>query len=423
MKRLLLCVDKDQFKEFNYSQPWHSAMKSMGFNSGNNVFQFALQKILTSPHVKLDIDNTFLNDTEKFIAKADYINNTYDALITSPANVLALWAKETALPRWTNAIIHIKKPFHFVGVGAQSNLNYSLEFVDKIRYEAKEFLNAILNTGGSIGLRGHFSGEVLKKLGYLESEYEVIGCPSLFMNGPKLNIMTPAISEEDFKPVINGFRCWFDLHFHRFFFKYPQSIYVCQDEFYKLLYQPNKCVEKDLNYLRTDLFEKLYKENRVALYCEFLAWYNDLKNRELNFSMGSRIHGNVVSLLAGIPAYVDVIDSRTRELSEYFNIPNSSLPREITDPYELYCSLDYKNFNSNFPELFKTFKKFFTDISLPFLDNEQYISEKINKVVYTKVYKNDKLEEIIKIKKILSNKKKKTWTDKLLHFYSKIRRK
>lgn len=225
MKKILLCLDKNQFCPFNYKQKWKKAIKSMGYNSGNNVFQFALQKMLTDENYILDIDTNFLNNTQKFLKNIDFINHNYDYCVTSPANIIGVWAKETNLPRWTNAISKVKIPFIFVGVGAQSDCEYSFDFINDIRKESYAFIKAILSTGGQVGVRGFFTGEILKKLGFQESiDFEVIGCPSLFMNGKDLHInINKKLIEEELVPLFNGFPCLLVPSFHKYFFKYLRS--------------------------------------------------------------------------------------------------------------------------------------------------------------------------------------------------------
>ena len=138
-----------------------------------------------------------------------------------------------------------------------------------------------------------------------------MGCPSLYMNGPDLKIQKKEISKTQIKPIFNGNRIWFNSEYHHYFSDYPQSIFVCQDLFYSLLYDINSFTN-EYYFLQDGLFLDLFKNNRIKLYCDYLAWDKDLKEQNFNFCVGSRIHGNVTSILAGIPSFVDSIDSRTR---------------------------------------------------------------------------------------------------------------
>ena len=81
---------------------------------------------------------------------------------------------------------------------------------------------------------------------------------------------------------------------------------------------------------------------------------------EQDFSFGSRIHGNIVALSAGTPAYVLAHDSRTLELARYHDIPHSLVP-DLTadvDAAELYEQADYTAFNAGQAERWDRFAGF-----------------------------------------------------------------
>ncbi len=395
IKKILLCVDKDQFLPFNFDQSYEAAMAALGGNSGNNVFQFALQKILNTKNQTVDIDTDFLHPDILPDQRVDYINAHYDCLVFSPANALALYAKDTNLLRWKNKISKIKVPVYAIGLGAQSDNNYSMDFTKEIKNEAKDFISSILDTGGKIGARGYFTGDVIKRLGFNESDFDVIGCPSLFIEGNKLQIVKKNVERRDFSFISNGFRAWNDHSFHENFFKYS-GIFICQDEFYKLLYRPDELSWKELQYLcdYDEHFYSLYKQNRIKLYCDVVSWYFDIKNK-FNFSYGCRIHGNVMSLLAGIPAFIDTFDSRVRELSEYFNIPNKAITDHNIDLYDLYMQTDYSDFNKNFAKKYNIFSNFFINNGIEINQENGFIEKHFNKDDFTLKLPNEHQKNII----------------------------
>ncbi len=383
-KKILLCVDKDQMKPFNYKQPSPVALASMGGNSGNNVFQFGMQKNIISQNVDVDICTTFLTKTDLFLPEIDRINEEYDLLITFPANVIAAGAKEFGLKRWYNAVKRIKKPFHFIGMGAQSDYLYSFDFLDSIREECKNFIGAILDTGGQISLRGYFSAEALKKLGFSDKDYTVTGCPSLFMNGRNLSIQKQHIERKDLKPILNGTHFWFDSKFHIYFQQFPNSIFIDQDVLYRLLLAHHEIpdtITRELPHLRNGLFRTLYDQKRLRIYGDYLAWDEDIKRLKCNFSIGGRIHGNIVSLLAGIPAFIDGHDSRVMELADYFHIPYQHMEKPI-DLYEIYSNLDYDKFNKEFSSKYDKFVQFMNGIGVPFAEDRELIDQKVKEIQY-----------------------------------------
>ncbi|OHE70806.1 MAG: hypothetical protein A2007_02290 [Verrucomicrobia bacterium GWC2_42_7] len=364
-KKILLCLDKNQITPFDYSQDPIAAMESMGGNSGNNIFQYALQRLLSCKDTDVTIDTSFLHVGELPDSYFQAINEKYDCLVFSPANILAEYAVNNGqLKRHIERIRKLKIPVYLIGLGAQSTKEYSFDFLESIKSLAKDFIKSVLDLNGRIGVRGAFSGEVLEQLGF--SDYEVIGCPSLFCKNENLSIEKKIVSEHEFIPAINGGKVWRDPEFYKYFKKYPRSIFVCQDEFYRLLYKPNQLTWKEFQYLADEdnKWLNLYLSDRVKFYCDFPSWIDDIKRLGINFSFGSRIHGNVLPLLAGVPCFIDVIDSRIRELSEYFEIPHSLMEEEIQDPYSLYEKADYSCFNNNFNKKLLRFREFLRSCNL-----------------------------------------------------------
>lgn len=411
-KKILLCGDKNQFLPFNYNVSTAEASRAMGQNSGNNVFGFALQKMTLCNNVQVD-----MRPIEWVVNNTDIINEKYDACLYSPANILAVWAKNSNLPMWTETLKKIKIPFHFVGVGAQSDRHYNLNFVESIQNEGYEFIKSILNTGGRIGLRGYFTADVVKKLGFKEEEFTVTGCPSIFMNGPDIKIEKKNITRENLKPIFNGNHFWFSEDFHHYFYDYPQSIFVCQDLFYALLYDIQSFDKKDLYLLQGSLFADMFKENRIRLYCDYLAWDKDIRENKFNFCVGSRIHGNVTSLLAGIPSFVDAVDSRVRELAEFFDIPHGYIEDSQTDLLKLYETADFTNFNKTFSLKYKNFKKFMENAGLPCLENINTINKEISKLNFKqpKIKTSYKKIENLSVFPPNDDKKKKSKIYNLIH--------
>ena len=395
-KRILLALNRNQFENFNYHRDYTFARMLLGGNSGNNVFQYSLQKLLTNNFNILDIDTSFIPVETNFEKKIDFINSNYDCLVFSPANLISVFANDKILDVLTDRINKLKIPVYAIGLGAQSNKEYSLDFISHIKSKAFRFLKAILDTGGQIGLRGYFSAEAVEELGFTEQDYTVIGCPSLFLKGPMLRVEKKELSQEELIVAINGYRAWNNSMTHKYFNEQTNAIFVCQEEFYKLLYKKTEFDWKEFQYLadNDNRFYNMYKNNRIKLYCDFLAWYNDLIRLNINFSMGCRIHGNIVSVLAGIPSFIDLFDSRVKELAEYFELPGRYLESGFEDPYKLYEECNYKKFNMNFADKYKNFSKFTDECGLrieyikevpkeyilPNIENQITIKDMVNKL-------------------------------------------
>lgn len=69
---------------------------------------------------------------------------------------------------------------------------------------------------------------------------------------------------------------------------------------------------------------KLLAEGRVRYFANLQEWYRYIE-KNVDFMFGTRIHGNLISLLAGKPACVYIhkgnYDLRVRELAEFYAVP------------------------------------------------------------------------------------------------------
>ena len=95
-----------------------------------------------------------------------------------------------------------------------------------------------------------------------------------------------------------------------------------------------------------------------------VTWISEL--RSYDFAYGTRIHGNIAALLAGTPSVVLVHDSRTLELSRYFELPHRMLrdvPADI-HPQELADAADYAPMLAGHRERFSRLSAFLDKNSL-----------------------------------------------------------
>ena len=99
-------------------------------------------------------------------------------------------------------------------------------------------------------------------------------------------------------------------------------------------------------------------ERRILLFLDIPIWRKYLIEGKFNFSYGTRIHGNIISILSGIPALICACDSRTREMAEFFSIPIIMPENSEKTLEELYELADYRKFNSTFSKNFHLFEKF-----------------------------------------------------------------
>lgn len=196
-------------------------------------------------------------------------------------------------------------------------------------------------------MRGESTGRYLERLGFVrDRHFSVVGCPTLYTYGPELPPLAPPRRFE---------RCAFHLNVRapvadRAFVvgcaeSFRESHFVSQfeEEFRRFLLAdsrtPTPLIDSDPGYVR--LLRSLAEEGRLRFFLNRRPWMDFLSG--MDFSIGHRIHGTLLSLLAGTPAAVVPFESRTQELAAFHGLPVLSRERlgETPDWRAVLASLDY----------------------------------------------------------------------------------
>lgn len=372
-KRVLLYVgngiDFNIFQSVPYAE-LYDRYKVYGGNVGNKLYCMAIEKYLRDENIEYDYlrydeknNKCFLDGT----ISLDEVNNNYDMVVMPQANAFGTddyYVKR--LEMWAEGISKIKIPVYVIGIGGQAkNFEGLKELSDAIKLPAQKFINAVYATGGEFSLRGHFTKELFDSWG--ANTAVVTGCPSMYQNGRQLVISNDKVPEADFKPAINGtIRDLKTKEFQKIFRDYSESVYFDQEEYIRILYDKNYPSEFDINIKNAIQLVRIYSytafklifEDRLKLYYDIYPRMKYCVDNNCSFSFGTRIHGNIMSMLWGIPALVYAKDSRTRELAEYFNIPVIQSYGKNKSLYDIYCETDYTKFNKEFSTKFDDFEAF-----------------------------------------------------------------
>lgn len=368
MTRILLRSGKDPFQVLS---PEHSLALYLrgvfGRNVGNLVFADAVHKIVSTPGTTV-VSNSFLTErVDVDRAYVDRINNEFDVFVVPLANAFRrkfLWQ----LRRLTAVIENLRIPVVVVGAGVAGGVG-SLENPvptddRELREVVSRFVRAVLDHSASFGVRGEFTREYLGQLGFGDQHVDVIGCPSLFRDGPDLRVnkKQPTLERDsrltiNISPYVPYMGPCSVLHAER----YPNLIYVPQgDETLEMMLwgtQPKTGTNPTMP-LHTD--HVLYRTNRMRFFVDTVPWMRFLA--EQVFSFGTRIHGNIVAVSAGTPAHVLAHDARTLELARYHEIPHTLVTdlHPGMDAAELYQATDFTAFNAAQADRFARFADFLT---------------------------------------------------------------
>lgn len=316
-----------------------------GGNTGNFVFTRALESYILN-------EELFYNPPE--------MENT-DKVIVNCANLLG--DDKASCEQMNALILRMKRQiskFYFIGLGAQAPVDYSFNFSKDTQTVIKNFIKAVLDSGGGIGLRGFYTAELLTRLGFNDSDFDVIGCPSMFINGRNFRLIkNESINPDELKCIIcDKTRLSLFNNASEKLFK-NNVTYICQDECYPYLYR-GQALPNNIS----DDVRNLFKEGKVKLFLDIDDWIKEIKKH--NFSFGCRFHGNALAITNSVPAVINVIDSRTRELAEFFKIPHIKVrDYQDVDLYSIYEKADYTDFNKSYDSKFNNFKAFFEKHQIP----------------------------------------------------------
>ena len=313
--------------------PIEAKLRATVGNVGNMLFETALK-------------NQLSNDVEE-IWRVQDIPEDLDLLILSmsnfisPATDLKVFADEIEKKK-VNKIV-------MVGCGAQA---YDANEQIDLKPGTKRFVDLLSERSKSVGVRGVYTAQVLEKMGYKNTD--IVGCPSVYWPGIKgWPQLEPRAKFESRK---YGIHCTPSGKYRdavksllRFGMK-NRCYYLCQSE---ISYLDRENIHRDFTYYLGTTEEA---SECHAHFGEFGKIFFELQdwvdfNSTLDFVVGSRFHGNVVTMLAGRPSLSLVFDTRTKELSDHYSLPYIHFEDFDGDkPVEYYMEkTDYSTFYGTYP--------------------------------------------------------------------------
>lgn len=325
-----------------------------GNNPGNLLFWSTSHRMLSTRNQKLEVG-------ELNVDNVDFVNNNYDHFVLPGANSLAMYNIKN-LERLTDAIEMLKIPMTVLSIGFQASLDMSKEELAPLDKAVSRFVRAVLQKGPSIGVRGEYTAEYIRSLGF--SDVEVIGCPSTFRYGADLQVHKSMDHLSRHSKISftahNADKNFADTVIHSMS-KYKDLTYIPQDmNTVKFMVKGGKMVFPNRkNALKMPFYpaHPVFVNNKALTFADITTWLDYIATRD--FMFGDRIHGTVAALLAGTPAFLVPHDARTLELARYHKIPHEILPKgKIADAAELYDKADFTDFNTGQAERFQQFEKY-----------------------------------------------------------------
>ncbi|WBB46694.1 polysaccharide pyruvyl transferase family protein [Verrucosispora sp. WMMA2044] len=352
-QRILMRARKDPFEVNSPEETFDRNL--IGDNVGNLVFSHAAHKLLGAPGVEITSNRGVVNPRA-----ADRINEEYDVFVVPLANAFRR-SYAHRVDAMSNLIERLKIPVVVLGVGVQTNVDGDREYLRPIDESVSRFCRAVLDRSHSIGVRGEITASYLRTLGF--SAVEEIGCPSMFLHGDTLPVekRKATLGTDDrialtVSPYVKSMAKIIQSHQQR----YPNLRYIPQDvkTLGTLLYGDAPEDRGKTSAIPLHTSHPLFAEDKVRMFVDPWTWIDYLTGFDFNF--GTRIHGTIVSLLAGTPGYLFAHDSRTLELARYFEIPHRAMrdvPKDV-DAAQLYDEADYSGMVNGHKARFATMLAF-----------------------------------------------------------------
>ncbi|MGN0184938.1 MAG: polysaccharide pyruvyl transferase family protein [Aristaeellaceae bacterium] len=334
-------------------------------NSGNLLFYNGVARAVMTGDVELE--HFFREDVERLIGSMDAVNADYDGVLIPLANafrpeyapilrLLTRFVRATKLPCWV------------IGVGIQARNEDELRQGFAFDGDARDFVCAVLEKSALLGVRGEYTAAYLQSLGFVpERHFSVIGCPSAYLYGDVLPQLRRKEPEELRRVAVNaapGLPEAVNELLRRSMADFGEVCFIPQRqrELWLLRYGYECSARSRANapdYYPLTRRHALYRTGGMAGFVSARSWI-DFLAEHADFAFGSRIHGNLAALLAGVPSLLISCDLRTRELARYHGLPfvDGEALRGDEDIRELYAAADFSEPGRRHPENFRRFVAF-----------------------------------------------------------------
>lgn len=335
----------------------------IGENTGNMLFPYSIMRILMREDTVIttvSIDQFFRS---RQIAQW---NSEYDCFVIPLANAF----RESFLLHLKYLTYLINKltiPCIVVGVGIQAGICGNKDTSPDFDRIVSDFVKAVLKKSALLGIRGEFTAQYLKYLGFTEEkDYTIIGCPSMYLYGPSLPYKPAKGLDTKSKVSVN---CKIKIPA-----KLSRFILSSAKQFKHYTYVPQGIDDLLLLYagvsINREKFPKIQKGYPWQLHSRICAsgheaGFTDVRSwlaflESVDFSFGSRIHGNIAAVLAGTPTFIFAADGRILELARYHGIQHMTTKdiNEDTDIFKVYESADFSSVQQGHAERFAHYASF-----------------------------------------------------------------
>ena len=307
---------------------WRSRIER---NPGDLAYEYSVMNALATDASVEFIPTGYYNFRGFPDAKIEEINETCAAFVCPLADVFS----DGFIPlvrRLTELVRQLRIPCIVPCVGLRATEGEWSPHAPEFDEIVRAFVRAILDKSSKIGVRGETTGRYLERLGFSrERDFVVVGCPSMYTYGTTL-------LQRALQPPQNFGRCAFSLNqraserdwrfINGFADQFHEAVFVSQHyrvfEQFMLTNGRHTSNVVESRPVFKALLQKYASENRMRFFLNRKPWMDFLGSMDLSF--GHRIHGALLSILAGTPAVVIPFETRTEELARFHGIPVAFAP-------------------------------------------------------------------------------------------------
>jgi hypothetical protein len=261
--------------------------------------------------------------------------------------------------RMQSILEKIRLPLIVFSLGCCGYYKAPIDIANEISEESKNFFLYLSDRAISIGIRGKTTAKVLDLLGV--KNYQVVGCPTYFEAGPDRLVAAPSIAV-DSKVVATG---WFSSN------TLTNVHYVLQGEpellrgLIDLGAYPQADAASFMGVPWPNLPGKILHaldNDRVRFYTDPQKWAGFFDD-SVALTVGSRMHGGIVSINKGRPTIVTNGDVRATEMCALFKIPHYPEADFFdSSPSDLADRADPTELNLAYGDLYQTFRSWLIDV-------------------------------------------------------------
>lgn len=344
-------------------------LQDLGNNTGNMLFSEGLFTVLK------DAKRCSYHFTPQDIAGCDVI-------VIAAANWISPYSDFGDLAKRIEAS---KLPVVISGIGAQI---YNGNNTPELKPGTMRLIQLASETSKAISVRGEFSCEVLNAYGIKNAV--ATGCPSLLLAGSKGPSLSIGVAPQPADVALHSTRHLYNKvgGFQAYLYREAMRLktdLILQSELVDMFYVFGSAMDASKVALGDEALKSAYGD--VAAAKEYLKahgkafvtldeWLQYLKT--IKFCIGSRVHGTIATLLAGVPAVLIAHDTRTEELAKQMGLP--CVPEAAVDaskPFDIASYYSHDQFNAfltHYPKYRAKFVEFMASVGLPFDDAYEGLS-------------------------------------------------